>query len=96
LPTTRPRRSSRPSSFRTCSTELETSVHVPDGGTLLLGGLKQTNQQERELGVPILSKVPILNRLTTNRGMTRDDDILLILIKPKIIIQVEQEELAFP
>ncbi|MCE5326497.1 MAG: hypothetical protein LLG01_08780 [Planctomycetaceae bacterium] len=78
------------------TSELETTVSVPDGGTLLLAGLKQAGQRERELGVPILSKIPIINRLTNNRGMLRDDDVLMVLIKPKIIIQQEEEQLAFP
>ena len=76
--------------------EVETSVSVPDGGTLLLGGLKQAAETDREIGVPLLSKVPILNRLFTTRGMARDDDTLLILVTPKILIQREQEELSFP
>ncbi|MBL7133715.1 MAG: hypothetical protein ISS78_06425 [Phycisphaerae bacterium] len=76
--------------------EVETSVSVPDGGTLLLGGLKRAAETDREIGVPLLSKVPILNRLFSNRGLARDDETLLILVTPKIIIQREQEELNFP
>ncbi|MCE5277633.1 MAG: hypothetical protein ABFD92_01845 [Planctomycetaceae bacterium] len=78
------------------TSELETTVSVPDGGTLLLAGLKQAGQRERELGVPILSKIPIINRLTNNRSKLRDDDVLIILIKPKIIIPQEEEQTAFP
>ena len=76
--------------------EVRCTVSVPDGGTLLLGGLKQAGEQEREMGVPIISKIPVLNRLTTNRSLVRDESSTLILVKPKIIIQKEQEELAFP
>jgi len=75
---------------------LETTVTVPDRGTLLLGGQRLASQIEREQGVPILSKIPIINRLFTNRGMVRDEQTLLILIKPTIIIQRETEEAAFP
>ena len=75
---------------------IETTVSVPDGGTLLIGGLKQAGEIEREEGVPLLSKVPILNRVFTNRGKVRDERTLLILVKPKIIIQPEEEELRFP
>ena len=75
---------------------LETTVNVPDRGTLLLGGQRLASQIEREQGVPILSKIPIINRLFTNRGMVRDEQTLIILIKPTIIIQRESEEAAFP
>ncbi len=75
---------------------LETTVCVPDGGTLLLGGQKLSTEVEREQGVPLLSKIPIISRAFTNRGMTRDDTTLLILVKPKILIMQEQETKAFP
>jgi type II secretory pathway component GspD/PulD (secretin) len=76
--------------------DLQTTVSVPDGGTLLLGGQKATGELEQEKGVPLLSKVPILNRLYDNRSKVRDEQTILILIKPKIIIQREEEEKAFP
>ena len=76
--------------------ELRTTVSVPDGGTLLLGGQRVSGQLEREKGVPLLSKVPGINRFFTNRGMIRDETTLLILVRPKIIIQREEEEKWFP
>ena len=48
------------------------------------------------MGAPLLNKIPILNRLFSNRGKVRDESTLLILIKPKIIIQQEEEARAFP
>ena len=68
-----------------------TRVSVPDGGTLLLGGQKITAEIEKEAGVPILSKVPVLGRLFSNRSRVRDHKILLILVKPTIILQEERE-----
>ncbi|MFP4104880.1 MAG: hypothetical protein ACLFVU_02225 [Phycisphaerae bacterium] len=76
--------------------DLQTTVNVPDGGTLLLGGQNRSGEVEREMGVPILSKIPVLNRLTTNRGKIRDESTLLILVRPKIIIQHEEEGRQFP
>jgi len=68
---------------------VRTRVSVPDSGTLLLGGQKITEEVEREAGVPILSKVPILGRLFSNRSKIKDQKILLILVKPTIILQEE-------
>ncbi|MHC4294830.1 MAG: type II secretion system protein GspD, partial [Planctomycetota bacterium] len=76
--------------------KVATTVSVPDGGTLLLGGQRLSGEIEREMGVPLLNKIPILNRMFTNRGTVRDEQTLLILIKPKIIIQQEEEEQQFP
>ncbi len=77
-------------------TTVQTYVTVPDGGTLLLGGQTLAAEIEREKGVPGLSKVPFLKRLFTNRSMAKDDQILLILVKPTIIITREREEQSFP
>ncbi len=76
--------------------DLQTTVSVPDGGTLMLGGQKLAGQVDREVGPPVLSKIPVVNRFFTSRGTTQDERMLLILVKPRIIIQREEEELAFP
>jgi len=71
--------------------QVMTRVSVPDGGTLLLGGQKITAEIEKEVGVPILSKIPLIGRLFSNRSKVRDHKILLILVKPTIILQAERE-----
>jgi general secretion pathway protein D len=73
------------------TSQVMTRVSVPDTGTLLLGGQKITAEIEKEAGVPILSKVPLLGRLFSNRSKIRDHKILLILVKPTIILQEERE-----
>lgn len=77
-------------------TQVRTTVSVPDKGTLLLGGQRLVGEIEVEAGVPVLSKIPVLNRLFTNRSMVKDEATLLILVKPTIIIQSEEEDLEFP
>lgn len=78
------------------TTSIETNVTVPDRGWLLLGGLKLAGETEAEAGVPILSKIPVLKRGFTNRSKTKDEQIILVLIKPSIIIPEEQEDKAYP
>ncbi len=77
-------------------TSVRATVSVPDRGTLLLGGQRLVGEVEVESGVPVLSKIPILNRLFTNTSTVKDERTLLILVKPTIIIQREQEDLLFP
>jgi type II secretory pathway component GspD/PulD (secretin) len=71
--------------------DFKTTVSVPDGGTLLLGGTRKFTEADVETGVPILSKIPILKRLFNNRASMRNANNLLLLIKPKVIIQAEEE-----
>ncbi len=77
-------------------TRLRTTVSVPDKGTLMIGGQRLVGEVEIEQGVPVLSKIPGLNRLFTNRATVRDERTLLILIKPTIIVQSEEEDRLFP
>jgi type II secretory pathway component GspD/PulD (secretin) len=73
------------------SSTVMTRVSVPDRGTLLLGGQKISAEVETEAGVPILSKIPVLGRLFSNRSTVKDQKILLILVRPIIILQDERE-----
>ncbi|MCH8824091.1 MAG: hypothetical protein IH984_11350 [Planctomycetes bacterium] len=75
---------------------IRTTVCVPDRGTVLLGGLHETEEIEIEAGVPILSKIPFINRFFTNRLTSKSDKSLMILIRPEIIIQQENEDMLFP
>ncbi len=77
-------------------TRVRTTATIPDEGTLLLGGQRLITEVEVESGVPVLSKIPILNRFFTNRIETKEEQSLLILCKPTILIQTEEEEKQFP
>jgi len=71
---------------------VQTTVAVPDGGTVLMGGLKLLSEERKEFGPPILSKIPYLSRLFKNTSYGRDASSLLIMVTPRIIIQEEEEE----
>ncbi|MBI3458510.1 MAG: type II secretion system secretin GspD [Candidatus Rokubacteria bacterium] len=65
--------------------EAETSVVLHDNQTLVLGGLIQTQQSEAQVGIPGLSKIPLLGFLfgATKARFHRTE--LLILITPRVI-----------
>jgi general secretion pathway protein D len=69
-----------------------TTVSVPDGGTVLLGGIKRLSEGRNEFGVPILSKIPYINRLFKNVGIGRETQSLMMMVTPRIIIQEEEED----
>lgn len=69
-----------------------TTVSVPDGGTVLLGGIKRLSEGRNEFGVPLLSKLPYINRLFRNVSIGRETDSLMMMVTPRIIIQEEEEE----
>lgn len=78
------------------ATDLRTTVTIPDQGTILLGGQRVVEEIEVETGVPVLSKIPVLSRFFSNRIDSKSEKTLLVLMKPTILIQNEEEELNFP
>ncbi|QDS91281.1 Bacterial type II and III secretion system protein [Roseimaritima multifibrata] len=74
-------------------TSVNTTVSVPDGGTILLGGIKRLREGRGERGLPIMSKLPYINRLFRNTAIGRDASSLMLMVTPRIIIQ-EEEEIA--
>ena len=73
------------------SLNIQTTVVCPDGGTVLLGGLKTLSEGRNEFGPPFLSKIPYLNRLFKNVGIGRETTHIMIMITPRIIINAEEE-----
>ena len=70
-----------------------TTVSVPDGGTVLLGGVKRLREGRTMSGVPILNQIPYISRLFKNTGIGRETESLMLMVTPRIIIQEEEEEL---
>ncbi len=70
---------------------VQTTVVCPDGGTVLLGGLKTLGESRNEFGPPFLSKIPYLNRLFKNVGIGRETRHIMIMVTPRIIINAEEE-----
>ena len=69
----------------------QTTVAIPDGGTVLLGGLKTMAQGRNEFGPPVLSDIPYLNRLFKNVGIGQETRHVMLMVTPRIIINSEEE-----
>ena len=61
-----------------------TTVVVPDGGSLILGGMKRIRYISREAEAPILSKIPILGFFFRERGLDDEVESLIILARASI------------
>lgn len=71
--------------------KLRTTVTMPDGGTMLVGGLSQYQQFTTEAGVPLLSDVPIVTFFFSRERKNRVRKNLLILVKAEILALEEYE-----
>lgn len=73
--------------------ELSVTVDIPDRGTLMIGGLGTTQKTKKNVGTPILSKIPFIKRLFSRDSETVVRTNLIILLKPTILIREEEEKL---
>jgi type IV pilus assembly protein PilQ len=60
-------------------------VLVRDGGTTVIGGIFQINDQDQNNMIPGLWKIPILGNLFKNKTRTEKHDELLIFVTPRIL-----------
>jgi hypothetical protein len=70
---------------------VRTSIPMPDGATVLLGGLKTSDKKDQRSGVPILNRIPVLSAFFERKGTYSANRKLLILLNANIVIPVEKE-----
>ncbi len=76
----------RESGLPTLSTrQVSTTVRVKDGQTIIIGGLKQTQEFERESKLPILGDLPLIGDLFTRKTTSSVDSELVIFLTPHIL-----------
>ncbi len=73
----------------------KTNIVIPDGGTILIGGYHRGEDLDYTSGVPILSKIPIIGALFTEKIKANRRRVLLILIKGKITAFKQEEKERF-
>jgi MSHA biogenesis protein MshL len=65
--------------------ELDTLLTVPDGHTIVIGGLIDEALIDRERGVPLLMDIPLLGTLFKRIEKTTEKRELIMFITPKVI-----------
>jgi type II secretory pathway component GspD/PulD (secretin) len=71
--------------------KVRTTVTIPDGGTLMLGGMKSSEKQNLNSGVPFLRDIPVVSFLFTRKGSYIANRKVLILLRANILIPTELE-----
>jgi general secretion pathway protein D len=74
---------------------VRTTVTMPDGATLLLGGQTISEKQDYTSGIPVLSDLPVISFFFSRKGRYISNRRLLILIKAEIVILEEHEPELF-
>jgi type IV pilus assembly protein PilQ len=65
--------------------ELETSVVVKDGETVVLGGVYQNNRSDYVYKTPLLGDIPVVGNLFKKTVAENNKEELLIFITPKLV-----------
>jgi type IV pilus assembly protein PilQ len=76
--------------------EIESTVVVRDGDTIVIGGIMKTTDTEAVTGVPWIHKIPVLGWLFKTEDITKKKTQLLIFVTPKIINSTDTAVFAEP
>lgn len=64
---------------------VQTQVLIENGGTVVIGGIFESNDVEGETKVPYLGDVPILGNLFKSKNKSNNRSELLVFITPKVV-----------
>ena len=73
---------------------VQTSVVVTSGESIVLAGLIREDNSHSSIGVPLLSKIPILGAAFGRQGISRTRTELVLIITPKIVSDSRQAQEA--
>ena len=75
--------------------EMSSEVTIPDGYTVIVGGLTRTDTSETISKVPLLGDIPILEYLFSNRSVTSTQSTLFVFMRPIILRDDQFRDLKF-
>lgn len=64
--------------------QFATTVTVPDGGSVLIGGLREVLTTERRAEVPFFGKLPLISFLFKQEGFADENTSLMVLIRATV------------
>lgn len=76
--------------------EASTSVELPSGGSIVIGGLIQDNIRQAMSGLPGVSKIPIFGTLFRSKDFVRNESELVIIATPYLVKPVNRNALQRP
>lgn len=74
----------------------DTTLEMPDGGSMMLAGLIRETTKQTVNGTPGLKKLPILGALFRSRDFINNQTELVVMVTPHIVRSVSQKQLETP
>ena len=64
---------------------IDSTVTIPDGNTIVVGGLRVKNFREAKDTIPFIGKIPVVELLFGTRSTAKQDVTLFVFIRPVIL-----------
>ena len=74
---------------------IQSEVTIPDGSTIIVGGLNQTHQSQTEDAIPFLGRIPLLGYLFSNRSTAQNTTTLFVFLRPVILRDDQFQDLKY-
>ena len=73
-----------------------TTVELPSGGSLVIGGLLSEDLRQNIDGTPGLKNIPILGKLFSSQDFLKRESELVVIVTPYLVNGVNRKKLARP
>ena len=73
---------------------IQTTVNVPDGDTMVIGGIITDDKRESDTGVPFFSDLPLLGSLFSSESETQSKTTLYFFVTPRILRDIHFADLG--
>ena len=70
--------------------KLTTTIIVPDGATILMGGLISQTDNKTSTGIPFISTIPLLGNLFKSTTDDTERRELVVMIQPSVVLDVPE------
>ena len=85
-----------PAGYAINTKHVKTQVRVPDGGTVVLGGIYEDSDTHDSAGLPSLAQWPLVGWLFGQRQQLRKRTELLVFLTPKVLAEAAAPEAPAP
>jgi general secretion pathway protein D len=74
---------------------ISSEVTIPDGHTIIVGGLKRRDLTDKVDRIPILGEIPVLEYLFSSRSESQAESSLFLFIRPVVLRDDQFEDLKY-
>ncbi len=76
--------------------ETETTIELPSGGSMIIGGLISERTRQNLDGIPGLKDLPILGSLFSSKSYKKEETELVVIVTPYMVKPVSRNKLRYP